>query len=102
MTTPSLPDNTELDTILTKAFNDFYDYITEKDIIKVSHEYSEKSIYKDAKAALEALFAAQAEHLLAEIEAIVLLAVSVAKNTNKALENLYNLISAELKSEENK
>lgn len=41
-----------LDEILTKAFNDFYDYITEKDIIKVAHEYSEKTVYNQAKLSL--------------------------------------------------
>ena len=44
----------KLDVILHKAFNDHYDYITEADIIKVAHEYSEKTIYKRAKAAIQA------------------------------------------------
>ncbi len=44
---------TELEKILTKAFNDFYDYITERDMIKVAHEYSEKTVYKTATAQLE-------------------------------------------------
>lgn len=45
----------EIDKILTKALNDFYDYIIEKDIVKVAHEYSEKTVYKTAKQAIEAL-----------------------------------------------
>jgi hypothetical protein len=46
------PEERKIDELLTKAFNDFYDYITEKDIVKVAHEYSEKTVYKTAKASL--------------------------------------------------
>lgn len=45
----------QMNSILKTAFNDFYDYITEKDIIKAAHEYSTKSIYKGAKTALKDL-----------------------------------------------
>jgi len=44
--------NKTIDEILTKAFNDFYDYIIEKDIVKVAHEYSEKTVYKEAHQAI--------------------------------------------------
>jgi DNA topoisomerase IB len=37
-----------IENILKKAFNDYYDYITEKDIIKAAHEYSEKTAFKEA------------------------------------------------------
>ena len=49
------PPVESLDSILEEAFNNFYDYITEKDIIKVAHEYSEKTVYKQARAKLERL-----------------------------------------------
>lgn len=42
----------EIEKIVTKVFNDFYDYITERDIIKAAHEYSEKTIYKEATQAI--------------------------------------------------
>lgn len=42
--------------ILETALNDFYDYITEKDIIKVADEYSNKTIPKKAKQAIRELF----------------------------------------------
>lgn len=45
-----------LDEILETALNDFYDYITEKDIIKVADEYSNKTIPKKAKQAIDRLF----------------------------------------------
>ena len=41
--------NEWLDKIITKGFNDYYDYITEKDIIKAAYEYSEKTSYKQTK-----------------------------------------------------
>lgn len=44
----STRSNEDLEETLTKAFNDFYDYITEKDIIKTAHEYTEKTVYKTA------------------------------------------------------
>lgn len=65
MSMPTLSN--ELDTILTKAFNDFYDYITEKDIIKAAHEYSEKTVYKIARQALIELIATQNTALLKEV-----------------------------------
>lgn len=43
-----MSNNKRVEEILTKAFNDFYDYITEKDIVKVAHEYSEKTVFKQA------------------------------------------------------
>lgn len=48
------PVDSELDRILKKLLNDFYDYMTERDILKTAHEYSEKTIYKTAKQALQA------------------------------------------------
>lgn len=52
---PILPSGVDaLDEILTTAFNDFYDYITEADMVKAAHEYSEKTAYKKAKAKLSA------------------------------------------------
>ncbi len=47
--------NKTIEEILTKAFNDFYDYIIERDIVKVAHEYSEKTVYKTATQALNQL-----------------------------------------------
>lgn len=52
-TTPSFSD--KLDEILVTCLNEFYDYITEKDIVKVADEYSNKTIPKKAKASLIAL-----------------------------------------------
>lgn len=52
MNKPDTAPDDVLDKILVKAFNDFYDYITEHDIIKAAHEYSEKTVYKDAKSAI--------------------------------------------------
>jgi hypothetical protein len=52
MTDKDLP---EVEAILTDAFNSFYDYITEKDIIKAAHEYSEKTVYKIALARINKL-----------------------------------------------
>ena len=49
------PQANTLDEILTKAFNDFYDYIIEKDMLKVAREYSEKTVYKSAKQHIQAL-----------------------------------------------
>lgn len=34
--------------ILKKAFNDYYEYITEQDIMRVAYEYDEKTIYREA------------------------------------------------------
>jgi hypothetical protein len=45
----------ELDEILLKAFNDFYDYVYEPNIVKAAEEYSNKTIYRDIKTALTAL-----------------------------------------------
>jgi len=50
--TPKRQASKTIDEILTKAFNDFYDYIIEKDIVKVAHEYSEKTVYKEAHQAI--------------------------------------------------
>lgn len=49
---PTQPPEGELDEILTKVLNEFYDYITEKDIVKAAHEYSEKTIFKESIKAL--------------------------------------------------
>lgn len=56
--TPHIPIE-NLDEILTKAVNDFYDYITERDIIKAAHEYSNKTIYKETKQQLETLITSE-------------------------------------------
>ena len=65
--------NKTIDEILTKAFNDFYDYIIEKDIVKVAHEYSEKTVYKEAhqaitQAMLDALPEKYGLHIVKEME----------------------------------
>lgn len=41
--------------ILTETLNNFYDYITEKDIIKAAEEYYSKTTFTQAKAKLQAL-----------------------------------------------
>ncbi len=52
-----MTDTSSLDEILTKIFIDYYDYMTEQDILKAAHEYSEKTVYKEAKAAIQSLIA---------------------------------------------
>ena len=43
--------------ILEKALNDFYDYITERDMIKVADEYSNKRILTQALDSIEEVMA---------------------------------------------
>ena len=76
-TTP-LNEEDRLGEILTKAFNDFYDYITEKDMIKVAHEYSEKTVYKTAKQELTNLI--QTLEKKARIELFNLYGTPVCEN----------------------
>ena len=49
------PEEQKIEEILTKAANEIYDYITEKDIIKAANEYHNKTIYKKAKFELKKL-----------------------------------------------
>lgn len=53
----------KIDAILTIAFNDFYDYIIEKDIVKAAHEYSEKTVYKTAKRQINNLLIEELSHV---------------------------------------
>lgn len=63
MTSPTGSVDGQIDAILMKAFNEYYDYITEKDIIKAANEYSEKTSYNNAKSALKQLILAREEAL---------------------------------------
>lgn len=53
--------DSELEEILTRGFNAFYDYITEKDIIKAAHEYNEKTFYFEALQDIHAKYVSRKE-----------------------------------------
>jgi hypothetical protein len=57
-----------IDSILTDTLNNYYDYIYDKDIVKIAQEYSEKTIFKDAKSALVSLIQQTCEEVIGEFE----------------------------------